>query len=351
MSSKRVCVTGAGGFIGSHLAKRLKEMGYYVVACDWRRNEYMRESKFCDEFKLMDLRVYANCAQAVAGCSHVYHLAADMGGMGFIHANHAMIMYNNTTMSCNMLEASRDAGVTHFFFASSACVYPEYKQLDTNLDAGLAEGEAWPAQPQDAYGLEKLYTEDMCMHYGRDYNMHVRIARFHNIYGPYGTWKGGREKAPAAFCRKIAACGDAIEVWGDGEQTRSFMYVDDCVDGIIRLMESSIAVPVNLGSNRMVSVNQLVAIIQNIAQSSTPIKHLTGPMGVRGRNSNNEFVKQHLQWEPRVSLEEGLMRTYTWIAGEMEKEKHDGVDVTHYSASQTCIPPVNVRLGELPGLF
>jgi GDP-D-mannose 3', 5'-epimerase len=271
--------------------------------------------------------------------------------MGFIHANHAMIMYNNTTMSCNMLEAAREVGATHFFFASSACVYPEYKQLTTGLDEGLREGDAWPAQPQDAYGLEKLYTEEMCKHYGSDYGIAVRIARFHNVYGPYGTWKGGREKAPAAFCRKVATAQNAIEVWGDGEQTRSFMYIDDCVDGILRLMESDISDPVNLGSDRMVSVNQLVDIIKNIANVNTPTVHLNGPQGVRGRNSNNDFVKHRMAWWPRISLEEGLARTYNWIASEIEKEKAAGIDVSCYSASQTCIPDANVPLGELPNVF
>jgi GDP-D-mannose 3',5'-epimerase len=343
----KVCVAGAGGFIASHLAKKLKELGNYVVACDWKKNEYFHDSEFCNEFHLMDLRVYENCKRAVRGCHVVYHLAAAMGGMGFIQSNHSVIMFNNTMISCNLLEAARECGVEKFFFASSACIYPEYKQTTTNLDKGLKESDAWPAQPQDAYGLEKLYTEELCKHYAKDYKMHVRIARFHNIYGPMGTWKGGREKAPAALCRKVAVVNENtnyIEMWGDGMQTRSFMYIDDCVDGIIKLVESTIDVPVNLGSDRMVSINELAEIIQKISQKSFQIKHIPGPMGVRGRNSNNDYVKEALGWEPSVSLEEGLASTYNWICEQIAAEK----EVSEYACSKTYQIEHNIPLGSLP---
>lgn len=328
LAGTRVCVTGAGGFIGAHLAKRLKEQGAYVVACDRKHSAYMSEADFCNEFKLLDLRVAENCKNAVEDCEQVYHLAAEMGGIGYISSNHAEIMYNNTVMSCHMLHAAKCAGVKRFFFSSSACVYPEYLQNDTNLEHGLAEKDAWPAQPQDAYGLEKLATEELCMHYSRDFGMVTRIARFHNIYGPRGTWMGGREKAPAAFCRKIAAAapGDAIEIWGDGEQTRSFTYIDDCVDGIMRVMNSDIATPVNLGSDTMVSVNELVHTVLDIAgkRGAVTLQYIPGgPQGVRGRNSNNAFIKAHLGWEPKVSLKAGLEKTYAWVKSQIEQS---GVD-------------------------
>lgn len=335
-----VCVTGAGGFIGAHLAKRLKQQGAHVVACDRKHNEHMAEADFCDEFKLLDLRVKENCEKAVQGCVHVYHLAAEMGGIGYISSNHAEIMFSNTVMSCHMLHAAKGAGVKRFFFSSSACVYPEYLQNDTNLELGLQEKDAWPAQPQDAYGLEKLATEELCMHYARDYGMVTRIARFHNIYGPRGTWTGGREKAPAAFCRKVAAAspGDAIEIWGDGEQTRSFTYIDDCVEGILRIMNSDISTPVNLGSDTMVSVNELAGIILDIAgkQGTVTLSYVpNAPQGVRGRNSNNTFVKTRLGWEPKISLQEGLRETYVWIKSQVDQSCVDAKSMLTSSLPRT----------------
>lgn len=226
---KTICVAGAGGFIGSHLARKLKSEGHWVRAADWKENEYMQQEEFCDEFIKVDLRDVENCKLAVAGCDWVFNLAADMGGMGFIQSNHSRILYNSTMISLNMAEAARLAGVKRFWFASSACIYPEFKQLKEDVVA-LKEDDAWPAQPQDAYGLEKLVTEELLMHYMSDFGMECRIGRFHNIYGPQGTWKGGREKAPAAFCRKALTATTEFEMWGNGKQTRSFCYVDDAVE-------------------------------------------------------------------------------------------------------------------------
>jgi GDP-D-mannose 3',5'-epimerase len=338
----KICVTGAGGFIASHLAKRLKQQGHYIIAADWKENEHMDTTEFCDEFRLYDLRDYRKCTLIVFECDYVYHLAADMGGMGFIQSNNASILYNNTMISFNMLEAARKANVKRFFFASSACVYPEYRQLTEDIPA-LKESEAWPAAPQDAYGLEKLSTEELCKHYTAEYGIETRVARFHNIYGPYGTWKGGREKAPAAFCRKVLTARllgtNTIEVWGDGKQTRSFTYIDDCVEGIIRIMESDIKEPINLGSSEMVSMNDFVQIIVNIeddsatATSSFQIKHLPGPEGVRGRNSDNTMIIEKLGWEPSTSLNDGIRKTYEWIKKQVQKEKENGQIIDQYMSS------------------
>mmetsp|Transcript_32849 Transcript_32849/g.63233 ORF Transcript_32849/g.63233 Transcript_32849/m.63233 type:complete len:247 (-) Transcript_32849:963-1703(-) len=227
----KICVTGAGGFIASHLARRLKAEGHYVRGVDWKENEYMKPEDFCDEFLNLDLRHIENCKKAVEGMEWCFNLAADMGGMGFIQSNHSRILYNSTMISFNMAEAGRSAGIKRFWYASSACIYPESKQLSEDLDgaSGLKEDDAWPAQPQDAYGLEKLVTEELLMHFDADFGMEARIGRFHNIYGPYGTWKGGREKAPAAFCRKGITATEDFEMWGNGKQTRSFCYIDDAV--------------------------------------------------------------------------------------------------------------------------
>jgi GDP-D-mannose 3',5'-epimerase len=297
----------------------------------------MQEEEYCNEFHQVDLRIYDNCKKAIQGCETVYHLAADMGGMGFIQCNHSVIMYNNTKISMNIIEAARECNVKKIFYSSSACIYPEFKQLNTDLENGLKEEDAWPAQPQDAYGLEKLYTEELCKYYANDYGLDIRIARFHNVYGPFGTWKGGREKAPAAVCRKVTTAvltgNNTIEIWGDGKQTRSFMYIDDCVNGIIKLVESNISVPVNLGSDRMISINELVSIVKTFDNVSLNIENIEGPQGVRGRNSNNDFVKKNLDWEPKISLEDGLKRTYDWIFDHIKKEKEQGIDVIHYVKS------------------
>jgi len=340
----RICITGAGGFIASHLAKRLKEEGHYVIGCDWKRNEHMPEEMFCHEFILADLRVFDNCSKVVKGCEHVFNLAADMGGMGFIQSNHGVIMYNNTMISFNMLEASRKEGITRFFYASSACIYPEHAQTTTELSAGLKESDAWPAAPQDAYGLEKLASEELAKHYGTDFGMETRIARFHNIYGPYGTWKGGREKAPAAFCRKVLTSSEQIEMWGDGLQTRSFTFIDDCVEGILRLTKSDFAEPLNLGSDEMVSMNQMMQLGLSFESKSLPIKHIPGPEGVRGRNSNNDLIKAKLGWAPSISLADGLKVTYFWIKGELEKE---GGNADKYATSTIVGVTAPTELGAL----
>jgi nucleoside-diphosphate-sugar epimerase len=280
----------------------------------------LKRPEFCptvaDEFELLDLRRWENCLRATRGVEEVYALAADMGGMGFISCHHAQILHNNALINFHTLEAARQNGVRRYLFTSSACVYPEYRQATPDVTP-LKEEDAYPALPQDAYGWEKLIAERLCLHYRQDYGLETRIVRFHNIFGPYGTWEGGREKAPAALCRKIAVAkltgNPEVEIWGDGEQTRSFCYIDDCVEGIHRLMRSDFAEPLNLGQDRMVTINELADIIAAIAGVSIVKRHVPGPMGVRGRNSDNTRLRKVLNWEPQVSLEEGLARTYAWI--------------------------------------
>jgi len=339
----KICVTGGGGFIGSHVAKRLKEEGHYVVVADWAKNLYFQEEQFCNEFLLVDLRKYENCLKATEGCEWVFNFAADMGGMGFIQSNHSVILYNNTMISFQMLEAARVNGVKRFFYSSSACIYPENKQLDTN-NPGLKENDAWPALPQDAYGLEKLVTEELCMHYQKDFGIQVRITRFHNIYGPQGTWKGGREKAPAAFCRKALTSQTEFEMWGDGEQTRSFCFIDDAVEGVLRLMRSDYAKPLNIGSDEMVSMNDMAKLALSFCnKAQLSIKHIPGPEGVRGRNSNNDLIKQVLGWAPNISLAAGLKKTSDWIKTQLEKESE--TDLKNYAQSQVvqCKSPTDSK--------
>eukprot|EP00193_Tetraselmis_chui_P006386 CAMPEP_0177763202 /NCGR_PEP_ID=MMETSP0491_2-20121128/6746_1 /TAXON_ID=63592 /ORGANISM="Tetraselmis chuii, Strain PLY429" /LENGTH=380 /DNA_ID=CAMNT_0019279295 /DNA_START=132 /DNA_END=1274 /DNA_ORIENTATION=+ len=341
----RICITGSGGFIASHLAKRLKSEGHYIIGCDWKRNEHMPEEMFCDEFHLVDLRVFDNCKKVCENVDHVFNLAADMGGMGFIQSNHSVIFYNNTMISFNMMEAARQQSIKRFFYASSACIYPEHLQLDTTVEGGgLIEGSAWPAQPQDAYGLEKLASEELCKHYGSDFGIEVRIARFHNIYGPYGTWKGGREKAPAAFCRKVLTSTEEIEMWGDGKQTRSFTFIDDCVEGILRITKSDFKEPLNLGSTEMVSMNEMMESIMTFDGKKLPIKHIPGPEGVRGRNSDNKLIMEALGWEPTVALKDGLNITYSWIKNQIAAE---GGDAGKYSSSTICTTMAPKELGTL----
>jgi GDP-D-mannose 3',5'-epimerase len=298
-SRATVVVTGAGGFIGHHLVTYLKQQGYRVRGADIKYPEYGKTN--ADEFEVVDLRRWDNCLQVTRGATEVYALAADMGGMGFIQNHHAEILYNNALMNFHTLEAARCNGVKRYLYTSSACVYPEYRQTETQV-IPLKESDAYP-----------------------------RIVRFHNIFGERGTWKGGREKAPAAICRKVAIAKltgyREIDIWGDGEQTRSFCHVDDCVKGIYKLMRSDFPDPLNLGQDRMVSINQLADMVARIAGISITKRHIDGPLGVRGRNSDNTLLRQVLGWEPEISLEEGLMRTYQWIEDQLvEQGVHEDIE-------------------------
>ena len=314
----RVLVTGAGGFIGSHLVTYLKDRGYWVRGVDLKYPEFSETDG--DEFQIGDLRRWENCLKATEGIDEVYALAADMGGMGFISCHHAEILHNNSLINIHTLDAARENGVKRYLYTSSACIYPEHLQEDTNVTP-LKEDDAYPAMPQDAYGWEKLVTERLCTHYREDYGLETRIVRFHNIFGEKGTWDGGREKAPAAMCRKVAIAkltgNHEIEIWGDGEQTRSFCYITDCVEGIHRLMRSDYHEPLNLGQDRMVTINELADIVANAADILITKKHVDGPQGVRGRNSDNTRLRKVLGWEPQTSLEDGLANTYQWIEGEV----------------------------------
>jgi len=326
----RVLVTGAGGFIGHHLVSFLRRQGNWVRGVDLKHPEFSPTE--AHDFRILDLRRWEDCSHATTGVDEIYALAADMGGMGFISCNHAQILHNNSLINIHTLEAARQNGVKRYLYTSSACIYPEYRQTDVHC-VPLKEEDAYPAEPQDAYGWEKLVTERLCRHYREDYGLETRIVRFHNIFGPLGTWDGGREKAPAALCRKAAmaklTCGKEIEIWGDGEQTRSFCYIDDCVSGLFKLMRSDYREPLNLGQDRMVSINQLADIIAGIAGVQLRRKHVSGPEGVRGRNSDNTRLRQVLGWEPQISLEEGLARTYSWI------EKQVGTTLTQLRAAQS----------------
>jgi len=325
MHMQRVLVTGAGGFIGHHLVKRLVVEGCWVRGVDLKAPEY--EPSPAHEFELLDLRRWDNCTRATRGVEEVYNLAANMGGIGFIESHKAEIMHDNVLINVHMLEAARLNGVKRYLYTSSACVYPAYRQNSADVTP-LKEEDAYPADPEDGYGWEKLFSERQCRHYYEDYGLETRVVRFHNIYGPLGTYDGGREKSPAAICRKVALVedGGGIEVWGDGKQTRSYCYIDDCVEGIYRLMRSDYREPLNLGSDRLVTIDDLVSIVAEISGKVIVRRHdLSKPQGVRGRNSDNHKLRQVLGWEPATTLEAGLGRTYAWIhdqlyAGERVKQ-------------------------------
>ncbi|MCH7518004.1 MAG: NAD-dependent epimerase/dehydratase family protein [Candidatus Dadabacteria bacterium] len=313
MSKKRILVTGAGGFIGHHLVNRLVDEGNHVRGVDIKYPEF--EATTAQEFELLDLRYWDNCLEATKNIDIVYNLAADMGGIGYITAYLADIARNNILINSHMLEASRVNGVKRFLFSSSACIYPQYKQDSPDVTP-LKEEDAYPADPEPGYGLEKLFTEELCKYYWNDYQFETRTVRFHNVYGPLGTYEGGKEKAPAAICRKIALASKSgeIEVWGDGSQTRSFIYIDDCVEGLVRIMNSEIREPLNLGTDRLVTISELVEIVAKIASKNIVQRYdLSKPQGVRGRNSDNTKLRELLDWEPQIPLEVGLRDTYIWI--------------------------------------
>jgi GDP-D-mannose 3',5'-epimerase len=314
----RAIVSGAGGFIGHHLVAALKADGYWVRGVDLKYPEFGATA--ADEFDLLDLRRWEQCERALRGAkaADVYNLAANMGGIGYIENNKAVIMHDNVLINTHMLESSRQADVARYLYTSSACVYPLYRQQVSDVTP-LREEDAYPADPEDGYGWEKLFSERQCRHYFEDFGLETRVVRFHNIFGPLGTYDGGREKSPAAICRKVALAidGGEIEVWGDGTQTRSYCYVDDAVEGVRRLMRSTHREPLNIGQERLISINELVDVVAGIAGKRVGRRHVPGALGVKGRTSDNTRVRAVLDWEPQISLEEGLRRTYEWIAEQL----------------------------------
>ena len=321
---KKIVVAGAGGFIGGHLVKSLVKSGHRVRAVDIKPlNEWYQISEESDNL-VLDLRLKENCIQAVNGYNEIFNLAADMGGMGFIEKNKAACMIS-VLINTHLLMAARDCGMERFFYASSACVYNATKQTDP-ANPGLRESDAYPAMAEDGYGWEKLFSERMCRHFSEDFGLVTRVARFHNVYGPSGTYDGGREKAPAAICRKVIEAGitgnTEIVIWGDGLQTRSFMYIDDCIKGIVDIMYSNIQEPLNLGSSEMVSINGLVDIVEEMAGIKLERKYdLDAPKGVRGRNSENTLIRKYLGWEPSIPLRTGIKKTFEWISEQLAEEK------------------------------
>jgi len=322
---KKALVCGAGGFIGSHLVRRLKKEGYWVRGVDLKYPEFSPTA--ADDFIIGDLRDMAICAHVTDQYfDEVYQLAADMGGAGYVFTgdNDADIMHNSAKINLNMLESCYKRNIKKIFYSSSACIYPEYNQRDPE-NPKTAEKTAYPANPDSEYGWEKLFSERLYLAFHRNYGIDVRIARFHNIFGPEGSWCDGREKAPAALCRKVteAEDGGVIEMWGDGKQTRSFLYIDECIEGVRRLMNSEYIGPVNIGSEEMVTINQLAEMIMEIANKNLRIKHIPGPMGVRGRNSDNKLIREKLGWEPNFPLKKGLKKTYDWILSQVNKQRKE----------------------------
>ncbi len=320
---KTALVCGAGGFIGSHLVKRLKSEGFWVRGIDLKFPEFGETA--ADDFMIGDLRDINVCQRGIdRKFDEVYQLAADMGGAGFVFTgdNDADIMHNSALVNLNVLDTCHKRNVKNIFYSSSACIYPEYNQLDPD-NPKCSEESAYPAAPDSEYGWEKLFSERLFLSYHRNFGMNVRIARFHNIFGPEGTWEGGREKAPAAMCRKVAETenGGEIVMWGDGKQTRSFLYIDECVDGILKLMRSEFTGPVNIGSDEMISINGLAEMIMKIAGKDMTIKHIPGPEGVRGRNSDNALIFEKLEWKPSQKLETGMAKTFSWIKEQVDKRK------------------------------
>jgi len=323
---RKALVCGAGGFIGSHLVKRLKRERFWVRGVDVKYPEFERTG--ADDFIIGDLCDPTVCKKAIAGIDEVYQLAADMGGAGYIFTglHDAQIMHSSALVNLNMIEAAVVHGVHRIFYSSSACIYPAYNQEDP-ANPNCAEDSAYPAAPDSEYGWEKLFSERLYLAYHRNTGIEVRIARFHNIFGPEGTWEGGREKAPAAICRKVAETpdGGTIEIWGDGQQTRSFLYVDECVEGIRRLVESEISEPVNIGSDEMVTIDELAHMAMTIAGKSLHLNHISGPLGVRGRNSDNRQIREKLGWAPGEPLAQGLQNTYQWIAKQVQARRREGL--------------------------
>lgn len=324
---KRALVLGGGGFIGSHLVKRLKREGFWVRAVDLKKPRYAESE--ADEFQVADLREYGNVERAFeGGFDEVYQLAADMGGAGFVFTgeNDAAIMHNSAQINLNVLEVARSVPIGRIFYSSSACMYPEYNQLDPD-NPNCTEDSAYPAAPDSEYGWEKLFSERLYFTYARNHGLTVRVARYHNIFGPEGSWNDGREKAPAALCRKVAMASDGgrIEMWGDGMQTRSFLYIDECVEGTLRFMRSDFQGPVNIGSDEMVSINRFAEMIMAIAGKQLTVDHIPGPTGVRGRNSDNTLIRERLGWAPSRPLNEGLAETYRWIAAQVAHGRADPV--------------------------
>lgn len=345
--ARTALVCGAGGFIGSHLVRRLKNEGFWVRGVDLKFPEFSETE--ADDFVIADLRDQKNCTAVIdRRFDEVYQLAADMGGAGYIFTGEhdAAIMHNSASINLNVLEGCKNRAIKHVFYSSSACIYPAHNQTDPN-DPFTREDSAYPANPDSDYGWEKLFSERLYLSYNRNYGMQCRVARYHNIFGPEGTWTGGREKAPAAICRKIAAAadGDAIEVWGDGLQTRSFLYIDECIDGTLRLARSNVDVPVNIGSDEMVSINELVSMVMALSGKHLEVHHIPGPVGVRGRTSHNELIAKLLGWRPSASLMQGLKETYPWIESQVVRSR--GSNTRPYVAA--AARPVAVSRGHQIG--